>query len=319
MTSWQNRAVIGAVRVMFHPRTATRARGLRTLTRGTDPVPPSRTLRRRVIRRNLGDRGRYAVDRMVPDPTGQPGPPGQPVTGTAVIYLHGGAFVHGIVRQHWRLVGDLADATGAPVYVPHYGRAPEHTADEVFALVDTLVEHCLQWDARRDEQGHPATVRVHLAGDSAGGALALLAAQHLRDHPRDGVVVAGVTLISVALDLTMTNPQIPVVEQTDPWLSREGVRPLLEAWAGERDLDDPLVSPLYGDLPGLPPIHVFSGTRDICWPDVAVLERRAQEAGAEIHLHVSEGSPHVHVLLPTPEGRGDRATLLATVKESLAP
>ena len=287
-------------RLVMHPTTATRDRGLRTLTRGRAPAHPPRGLRGRIRRRALAGSTRHPLDRVRPAATTPP------VPGTAVVYLHGGAFVHGIARQHWHLVGDLADATGAPVYVPHYGRAPQHTGEEVFDLVDALVEHV----TRRD--GHP-DVRIHLAGDSAGGALALLAAQHLRGDDR----IVGVTLISPALDLSQSNPGIDAVEPRDPWLSRAGTAPLLEAWAGDRDLQDPRVSPLFGDFGGLPPVHVFSGTRDICWPDVALLEAGCREAGTQITVHAAEGSPHVHVLLPTPEGRRDRATLLAAVAASL--
>lgn len=295
MSSWQTRGVALVLCATRRPARSTRARGLRALTRGRAPAAAPRRLRARIHRYVLAG---AAVDRL--DPT-SPGTPGR-----AVLYFHGGAFVDGIAHQHWDLVADLADATGAPVHVPHYGRVPEHTADEIGALLDRLVGH-LAAGAR--------SPRIHLAGDSAGGAIALLAAQRYRGDER----IAGVTLIAPALDLTMANPEIEAVERTDPWLTRAGVRPLLEAWAGERALDDPLVSPLFGDLSGLAPIHVFSGTRDICWPDATVLERRAREAGTPVHLHVSEGSPHVHVLLPTPEGRGDRATLLATVRASLTP
>lgn len=309
MSSWQTRAVAAVLRTTRRPARSTRGRGLRALTRGAAPAVPPRAVRRRVVRRHLGEHGQHAVDRVMPDP------PTALVPGTAVVHLHGGAFVDGIARQHWALVADLADATGAPVYVPHYGRVPRHTVDDVDDLFAALVEHITRWDAPRDGQGRPTTPRLHLAGDSAGGALALLLAQRLRGDDR--VQVTGLSLIAPALDLSMTNPEIEQVEPTDPWLTRAGVRPLLEAWAGDHALDDPRVSPLFGDLSGLPPIHVFSGTRDICWPDAKLLERRAREAGTEVTLHVAEGSPHVHVLLPTPEGRGDRATLLATARESL--
>lgn len=311
MSSWQTRGVTAVLRVTRRRARATRQRGLRALTRGADPAVPRTALRRRIVRRDLGELDQYPVDRMMPDP------PTGLVAGTAVVYVHGGAFVDGITSYHWELVADLADATGAPVYVPHYGRAPQHTADEVAGLVDALVEHICTWDAERDDQGRPRPVRVHLAGDSAGGCIALLAAQRLRDQGSD--VVSGLTLISPALDLSMENPQIPAVQRTDPWLTREGLLPMMQAWAGERALDDPQVSPLFGGLHDLPPIHVFAGTRDICWPDIQLLHDRAQQAGTDLTLHVAEGSPHVHVLLPTPEGRSDRATLLATARDSLRP
>lgn len=301
------------LRLTRHRATATREQGLRTLTRGRPPIRPPRALRGRIRRRALNGSTRHALDRVRPSPdaTGV-----SPAPGTAVVYLHGGAFVHGIARQHWDLVGDLADATGAPVYVPHYGRAPQHAVDEVFDLFDTLVEHITLrdgLDAPDEGQGGPA-VRVHLVGDSAGGALALLAAQHLRGDDR----IVGLTLISPVVDLSQSNPEIPAVEPSDPWLSRAGTLPLLEAWAGERDLQDPRVSPLFGELSGLPPVQVFVGTRDICWPDVALLEQGCRAAGTEITVHTAEGSPHVHVLLPTPEGRRDREVLLDGVVASLS-
>ena len=299
MTSWANHGVMAYARLVMHPNTSTRARGLRTLTRGRTPAHPPRGLRGRVRRRALPVPGRHPLDRV--DPAADV----QALAGAAVVYLHGGAFVHGIARQHWALIGDLADASGAPVYVPHYGRAPRHTAEEFTDLVDALVEHI----TRRAG----ADVRLHLVGDSAGGTLALLAAQHLLGDPR----IVGVTLISPALDLSLSNPGVAGVEPRDPWLSRAGTAPLLEAWAGDHDLQDPRVSPLFGELSGLPPVHVFAGTRDICWPDVALLERRAAQAGTEVTVHAAEGSPHVHVLLPTPEGRRARAALLDVVAGSL--
>lgn len=301
MSSWQTRAVSLVLRTTRRPARSTRERGERALEHPRDAAIPPADVRRRLARRHVGERGAYPTDRVPPSG------PRRLVPGAAVIYLHGGAFVDGIAKQHWQLVGELADVTGAPVYVPHYGRAPGHTAAEVPGLIDALVAEITAWD------GHGGPVRTHLVGDSAGGTLALLAAQQYRGDER----IVGVTLISPALDLTLSNPAIEEVEKTDPWLTREGLRPLLAAWAGDLPLDDPQVSPLYGDLSGLPPIEVFAGTRDICWPDVAVLEQKAREAGTPIRVHSAEGSPHVHVLLPTPEGRRDRATLIREVLRSL--
>lgn len=293
MSSWQTKALAVVLRATVRPLRSTRERGLRALTRAKPPAAPPRRLRARVSRRVVRTPTPVPVDRVLPSEE----------AGAAdgmVLYFHGGSFVDGIARQHWDLVADLADATGLPVDVPHYGKAPEHTADDAHALMDGLLAQTT------------SATRIHLAGDSAGGNLALLTAQRHRDDGR----IVGITLVSPALDLSMENPKIGQVEPTDPWLTRAGVRPLLEAWAGDRELTDPQVSPVHADLSGLPPIHVFIGTRDICWPDVEVLERRAREAGTPITVHVAEGSPHVHVLLPTPEGRGDRATLLGVVAQS---
>src|SRR5690606_9310121 len=124
---WQTRGVTVLLRLLFHRATSTRERGLRTLTRGRHPVAPPKDLRHRVSRHHLPEEGArpgvYVVDHVDPHQTDTGATP------AAVVYFHGGAFVHGIRRQRWELVADLAGATGAPVYVPHYGRAPEHTAE----------------------------------------------------------------------------------------------------------------------------------------------------------------------------------------------
>jgi epsilon-lactone hydrolase len=150
-------------------------------------------------------------------------------------------------------------------------------------------------------------------GDSAGGTLALLLAQA---HAGDGSI-AGLTLIAPWLDLSMTNPAVDVVERHDPWLTRAGMRPIAAHWVAGRDLTDPTVSPLYGDLTRLPPTLVLVGSRDICRPDCDRLVELAP-ASADLTLHVEDGSPHDYPLLPTPEGRRGRTAITAHVRRTLS-
>lgn len=301
MTSWQTRAIAPVLSWMFGRKGRTREDGLATLA---DPRPEAdvpRRLRPRTVLHHVEGR---SVMLMLPSPTVALD------TGAAVLYLHGGAFVHGINARHWELVADLADATGATVYVPSYGRAPHHTAEEAIPFLRAVVEHIEAWSAAGPP---PVPLRLQVAGDSAGGTLALLLAQELRGDPR----LRGLTLIAPALDLSLENPAIRTVDPTDPWLSREGLLPLLEAWAGDRALDDPAVSPLFGPLEGLSPADLYVGTRDLCWPDAMVLQELAP-ADWDLRVHVSPGSPHVHPLLPTPEGRAARGELLARARELLS-
>ena len=292
MASWQTRAVCAFLRLTRKRRFATEERGLRLLAEGGSPAaaPPARLTPR------LGERevGGFRVTTVRPpaDVTVEPG---------VLLYLHGGAFVSGIAPQPWMLVDHLARTTGRAVHVPHYGLAPAHDAEQAMAFLRAVMTELLPLGP------------VHLLGDSAGGNLALLLAQEhsapdIATHP-----VAGLTVIAPWLDLAISNPAIDLVEPHDPWLSRPALRPIAESWAGVHALTDPAVSPLFGPVDRLPPTAVLVGTRDICLPDCRLLAERA----AAVVLHEEPGSPHVHPLLPTPEGRRARGVVTAHVRETL--
>ncbi|WP_204164571.1 alpha/beta hydrolase fold domain-containing protein [Nocardioides daejeonensis] len=221
----------------------------------------------------------------------------------ATAYFHGGGYVSTIARQHWDLVADLADVSGRPVHVPHYGLAPQHTALEAIALGLAVVDSLAASDA--------AEGPLRLAGDSAGGGLVVLLGQHLRDA--GGPIPDLLTVIAPWLDLAMSHPELDAVEPTDPWLSRAGLRPVADVWAAELELTDPRISPIHGSFADLPPIEAHVGSRDLTAPDTRLLVERVLAAGGQAVLHEEVGSPHVHPLLPTPEGRRARATLLATL------
>lgn len=216
-------------------------------------------------------------------------------TGRAVLYLHGGGYVNSIAPQHWALISRLADE-GAVVHVPLYGLAPQHTFTEAYTLLDAVYAGL-----------GPAQLVV--MGDSAGGGLALGFTQTLRDAglklPRS------LTLIAPWLDIACRNPEIDALEPLDPWLARPGALMAGKAWAGGADRDDPRLSPILGDMAGLPPLHVYCGTRDIVYPDVKVLARRVREAGGEVELTIAEGACHVYPLVPTREGRRARGRIVA--------
>ncbi|GAA4658737.1 alpha/beta hydrolase fold domain-containing protein [Kineococcus glutinatus] len=209
-----------------------------------------------------------------------------------VVHVHGGAWVNQINPLHWRFVAALAATARVGVTVPIYPLAPLGTAAEVVPAVADAVQQLVD--------AHGAD-RVALAGDSAGGQIALSAALVLRDR---GVAPLHRTLlIAPALDLTLDNPEIDLVEPRDPWLARPGTRAAIELWRGGLDVRDPLVSPLFGDLRGLGPLTVFSGTRDITDPDTRELVRRARAAGVGVDHHEERDLVHVYPLLPLPEGR----------------
>lgn len=221
----------------------------------------------------------------------------------AVLYLHGGGWVNEIHPFHWRLVAQVAAEARTRVVVPIYPLVPHGTAS---AVVDAVVAML------RRQIGQAGSEGVSIAGDSAGGQIALSAAIVLRDQ--HGMRLRRTVLISPALDLNMDNPEIDAVERIDPWLARPGIRHIVEHWRGELSLNDARVSPLLADLRGLGPLVLFTSTRDITNPDTRLLARRARAAGVEVEDEEVAGLVHVYPLLPVSEGRAARAAIVRSLR-----
>ena len=219
----------------------------------------------------------------------------------AAVYLHGGAYIAPISPQHWALAGALADA-GVRVEVPLYGLAPQHAYREAYPFVSAVYRELLaEVDA----------AAVTLAGDSAGGGLALGLARTLADaglpQPRRLVLHAP------WLDLTLGHPGLPAAEARDPWLSTAGLHEAGRARAGGDDPTGPRLSPGNGPLAGLAPVHVYVGTRELCLPDALQLRDRGAAEGARVELTVCEGAVHLYPLVPAPEGRAAAAAIVREI------
>ena len=283
-----------ALRVLRKP-TLESAEETREWLRGPkeDPDPPHwLTGRHWVTLREVGGFSSYTVL-----------PRGAEVPRKAVLYLHGGTYVSEIAAWHWVLVSRMADA-GCRVEVPIYGLAPEHTYREAFPFLTEVYRELLE---------DVAPERALIAGDSAGGGLALALAQTL---PGEGLPEpARLVLISPWADTTMSNPGIAEVAERDPWLSPVGMVEAARSWAGGDDLSLPRLSPVHGELAALPPMDLYIGTSDLLLPDTRRLHALVTEVGGESHLFEEEGAFHIHPLVPVPEGGDARARIMRTVEE----
>jgi acetyl esterase/lipase len=283
------------LRVTRKPALATAERARAEMNKEkADPAPPAGLRRRHLVTvRTVEDFPCYTIaPRSVTKPA------------KALIYVHGGAFIDQITRQHWRFVSRLVDA-GCRVDVPLYGLAPQHAYREAFPFITAVHRHLLD---------HYPPESVTWAGDSAGAGLALAVTQTL---PECGLPMpARLILLSPWLDITMSNPQIRQVEQRDPMLSSAGLIEAGRAWAGGDDPHDPRLSPINGPIAGLPPLDLYIGTADVFHPDARRLHKRAEQAGVAIRLTEVDGAFHVYALAPVPEAHAATQAIIATLQQS---
>jgi epsilon-lactone hydrolase len=236
------------------------------------PAPMPRRLRDRynVERRDLEGHPVFLVAPRGPKPRAH------------ILYTHGGGYVDALLGAHWSIIARLAQH--AIVTVPLYPLAPEHSYRAAYNLLERLYSNTIE--------SVPAG-QVALCGDSAGGGLALGQALHYRDR---GLPLPGrLILFSPWLDLTMCNSDALALEDKDVMLARPGMIQAGLWWAGGEDRRSPLLSPIFGDLSGLPPIDVFQGTHDVLLADARKLKEAVVTAGGSISLHEYAGAFHVFV------------------------
>ncbi|NYE36814.1 acetyl esterase/lipase [Nocardioides cavernae] len=201
-------------------------------------------------------------------------------------YVHGGGYMAPIDPFHVRYATRLADAIGARVVLPDYPLAPEHTWRDSH---DALVGDLARW------AGEPGG--AVLAGDSAGGGLALALAVSARE--RGLAPPTHLALHAPWVDLTTSTPETDAVDAIDPWLFIGKLRAYAGWWAGApEDLGRPEVSPALADLAGLPPAIMLYGTRDLLHPGCRLLVRRAADAGWDLTAVEEPDLIHVYGLLP---------------------
>jgi monoterpene epsilon-lactone hydrolase len=199
----------------------------------------------------------------------------------AVLYLHGGGFTVGSPATHRALAAHLAAASGTPVHLLDYRLAPEHPHPA--ALEDTVAAYRELMDRGLRPEN------LALAGDSAGGWLALSAALALRD---DGVPLpATLVLISPWLDLALTDPSA-TDDEHDPMLRAGWLRACAARYAPDLDPTSPELSPLDADLTGLPPIAVQYGEQEILGTDALRLANAARSAGVPVDIRRLDGLWH---------------------------
>ncbi len=211
-----------------------------------------------------------------------------PAEAGIILYLHGGAYALGSINGHREFIARLALATQSKALAINYRLAPEHPFPA--ALEDALAAY--HWLL---SQGFDSS-RIVIAGDSAGGGLAISALVALRDA--GDPLPAGAVCISPWVDLALTSASIHQNSRLDPILDPKSLEIYAGYYAGSHELTFPLISPLYADLKGLPPLMIQVGTDEILLDEAILLADKAREAGVTVTQETWDGMFHVFQLIP---------------------
>lgn len=200
-----------------------------------------------------------------------------------IVHLHGGWFSFGSAKAFRHLIGHIAASAKARAFIPDYRLAPEHP----FPAATNDVLACYQGLAKRD------VTRIAVTGDSAGGNLALvLASRVIAEAGSTDATLVGVAVLSPVTDLTLSGETYQTRADADPLFTRSQVAELVHSYLGSADAKQPLASPLYGRLSGLPPVRVYVGDDEVLLDDSLRYVERASAVGVDVRLNVWMGMPH---------------------------
>jgi epsilon-lactone hydrolase len=213
--------------------------------------------------------------------------------GRVLLFLHGGGYELGSVRSDGELAARLGRASGMRVLFPEYRLAPEHPFPA--AIDDVLAA----WRWLRASQGLTAG-SMAVAGDSAGGGLAVALLVALRDAGQ--ALPGAAVLMSPTVDLTSSGASMTERADQDPISTPAMLRQFAADYLAGADPRTPLASPLFASLTGLPPLLIQVGTADLLLSDSERLASTAAGAGVDVTLEIGDGLPHVYpIMLGTPE------------------
>jgi monoterpene epsilon-lactone hydrolase len=200
----------------------------------------------------------------------------------AVLYLHGGGYVISSPHSRRKTAGHIAHASGARVLVPRYRLAPEHpfpaAVEDSVGFVDWLADDGFAAD------------RVVIAGGSSAGGLALAALLKLKDEAMP--LPAAAVVLSPWTDLACTGESLN--HNNDLTVTKPALLRMASQYLANHDSKDPLASPLYGKLDGLPPLLVLVGGDEALLDDSVRLVRRAAIAGVDVTLRIGAGMQHIY-------------------------
>jgi monoterpene epsilon-lactone hydrolase len=200
-----------------------------------------------------------------------------------VLYLHGGVYVMGDAFLAADLASQVGRRAGARVFSVDYRLAPEHpypaAVDDALAAYEALLN------------SGAAPSDIVFAGESAGGGLAIATLVNARDHGLP--LPAAAYVMSPYADLTLAGTTMETRREADPLLSRDNLQARIADYTAGQDAALGLISPIFADLSGLPPLIIQAGTHEVLLDDALRLAQRAAADDVEVTLDITPRVPHV--------------------------
>jgi len=216
-----------------------------------------------------------------------------------VLYFHGGGYVFGSINTHKEFMSRISRVSNSRVLLIDYRRAPENPFPA--ALEDAITAY--KWLI--DSEGIKPENLI-IGGESAGGGLTLATLLKLRDT---GIPLPAAALVlSPWADLDMTGETIRTKARVDPLANPSDLFFLASLYVGEDDPKNPYISPLYGDLKGLPPMIIQVGSAEILLSDAERIAEKAKAADVEVILDIWEDMIHMFQMFALWSPEGQKAT-----------
>jgi len=231
-----------------------------------------------------------------------------------VIYLHGGGYINGPMALQWEAIGEICYEADSDMVMIEYPLVPEHSCE---TILNQTVKAYNQVISKYKTENHIDDITV--LGDSAGGGLALALYPILNEMNKKNahiILPQQLILLSPWLDVSMSHQDVPKYIETDEMLSMPFLLECGLAYAGNLDVQDPRVSPMFGMYDRLPETHIFIGTRELLYPDCAEFYNSAIQARLPVILHAYEDMQHVWPIIPfLEEGKHARKSIVDIIEK----
>jgi len=248
-------------------------------------------------------------DNLAGVPTDTITPPAAP-TDSAVIHIHGGGFVGGGAKNYWGMGWRMAQKTGRMIFLPEYRLAPEHPypagLDDLDGFYDAVLARGIQPD------------KLVVSGDSAGGNLALALMHRLKQ--RGAPLPAGLICLSPVTSLVRFDGSLVSNVGSDDLFSDGGIGSTIAHYCKDRDLNDPCISPLSGDVSGFPPTLFHAAESEMLRDQTIWMADALRAAGIAVDIKIEKKLWHVwHAFADTlPEARASIDELAAFARRCIA-
>lgn len=217
-----------------------------------------------------------------------------------IYYLHGGGFACGLSLIHWEIITYFADQLGYRIVIPDYPLIPKADYIEIYDFILNLYKEITK-----------SKGRLFIVGDSAGASLVLGLSQLIdKEKLRKA---EHLIMISPWMDVAMTNIEIERLQPIDPSLDCDGLK-----YAGQvysmGDLQNPLVSPIYGEYQDASPMTLIVGTLDLLYPDCYKFNEICKEKGVNLSFYEYENMVHLFPLFNIPQAKEAREIMVSIMK-----